>query len=165
MLAEEMENYCGNCGRPIEETTGKCQHCGAPLSVTLVTINKKEREWRNPDDYLIGRKGWINAQFLKQWIPKYNEWLLTTKQKSPRELSSDERRKTREEYKQFIEERKQQLEKWTVPKEEPEKPRKIIETLSDEEFKKIVITELKELNRTLKRLADSLERRKQVSSS
>ena len=158
-----MENYCGNCGQPLEETTGKCQHCGAPLSMTLVTINKKEREWRNPDDYLIGRRGWINAQFLKQWIPKYDEWLLTTKQKSPRELSGDERRKTREEYKQFIEDRKLQLEKWTVPKEEPEKPRKIVETLSDEEFKKSVITALEELNRTLKRLADSLERRKQVS--
>lgn len=165
MFAEEIENYCGNCGQQLEETTGKCQYCSAPLSVTLVNISKKEREWRNPDDYLIGLKGWINAQFLKRWIPKYDEWLLTTKQKRHRELSSDERRKTREEYKQFIEERKLQMENWIVPKEEPEKPKKITETLSDEEFKKIVVTELEELNRTLKLLADSLEKRKQVSSS
>jgi len=78
MFGGEIEYYCGNCGLQLGTKTEKCQHCGAPLSITCVIVSKREREWINPDRWQIGRKGWIQAQFLKRWFPKYEEWLYNT---------------------------------------------------------------------------------------
>jgi sarcosine oxidase delta subunit len=118
VFGEKLEHYCGNCGHRLDGKTVNCPHCGAPLSITLVTVSEREREWINPDKWVIGRKGWIQAQFLKRWLPKYEEWLYNTKHKSLGELSSDEIRQTEEEYKKFLEERRKEMENWTVTKPE-----------------------------------------------
>jgi hypothetical protein len=114
VFKDEIEYYCGNCGLQVAHKTGKCPHCGAPLSITLLPIPKKEREWTNPDKWQIGRKGWIQAKFDKRWYPTYEEWLYTTKHKSKGELSLDEIRQTVEEYRRFIEERKKHRNSWKL---------------------------------------------------
>ena len=158
---DEIEYYCGNCGRQLEGKRGNCPHCGAPLSVTLVTVSKREREWRNPDRWVIGRKGWIQAQFLKRWFPKYEEWLYNTKHRSRGELSTDKIRQTGEEYKKFLEERTKQMKSWTMAKAGTEKLEEKAEKMLDDEFKKIVIDKLESLDKNIKRLADSFEKKKE----
>lgn len=157
MSTEEREFYCGNCGLQLEETTRKCPRCGAPLASTLVTVHKREREWRNPDDYLIGRTGWIQTQFLKRWLPRYEDWLSTTTYKRRTELSIEELRTTRKEYNRFIAERKQLRARWTVPNEEGNKPQKA-EKIFNDEFKRVVLDKLEKITKELKRLAESLEK-------
>lgn len=158
VLCDEIENYCGNCGRQLEIKRGDCPYCGAPLSVTLVTVSKKEREWINPDRWVIGRKGWIQAQFLKRWFPKYEDWLYNTKHKSLGELPADEIKQTAEEYKKFLEERTEQMKSWASRKEETGKPEKKPEEMSDEEFKRFVIDKLKTLEKDIKQVTDSLKK-------
>jgi len=161
VFGDEIEYYCGNCGKQLKEKKENCPYCEAPLSVTLVTVSKREREWINPDKWQIGRKGWIQAQFLKRWLPKYEEWLYNTKHKSFGELASDEIRETGEEYKKFLEERTKQMKKWTIAKAITEKPEEKAETMLDDNFQKIVIDKLESLDKNIKRLVEYLEKKKE----
>ena len=107
------------------------------------------------------RKGWIQSKWLSRWFPKYEEWLYNTKHRSLGELSIDEIKQTTEEYKKFLEERTKQANSWTIAKAETGKPEEKAEKMSDEEFKMIVIEKLDSLNKNIKRLADSLEKKKE----
>lgn len=108
-LFEEIEYYCGKCGLMVDQKTGRCPHCGAPLSKTLIKVNKREREWIDPDRWLDGRKGWIQGLWLQRWYPKYETWLYTHKHLTPRESTPA----LVEEYKAFIEKRSEEAKSWT----------------------------------------------------
>ena len=121
-------------------------------------VRTSDREWQNPDGALIGRTGWIQAQFLKRWLPRYDEWLSTTTHKTRSELSIEELRTTRKEYNRFIANRKRLRARWTIPAEEPNRSQKAARML-DDEFKRVVLDKLDKITMELKRLVDRLENR------
>ncbi|MEM2936029.1 MAG: hypothetical protein QW231_02505 [Candidatus Bathyarchaeia archaeon] len=172
MFGGETEYYCGHCRQQPESNEGNCPRCGAPLSMALVAVNKREREWINSEEWSGERLAWIQAQFHK--FPRYEEWLYNNERRSLSELGPDEIKKTVEEYKKALEERNEQIMKFleeahakeqkknlTTIETEKGRPKEKAVQMSDEDFKKFLIDKLESLDKNIKQLAENLKEEKE----